>query len=135
MKSRVFIPQQSNRRKAGGEWKPAIDLSPAYAYGDPVVMMPSGPVALAAQPLVFALRRKLMGRYLEDDFDQYANAEGKLPAPVPFNKDDYLVAVGNPTVFAIATAVAAEINNGIVQMLYWDNRIARYVEVVYNVRS
>jgi len=131
---RVFIPQEPRRRKENGEWKPAFDMSPALVYGDPVVLAEPGPVALSAQPLVHAIRKKLMGRYMEEQPELYQDAAGKLPDVVPFNNDDFLIAVGNPTVLAVAAAVAADINRGSVQMLYWDGRLGQYVKVIYNIR-
>jgi len=43
-----------------------------------------------------------------------------------FRKDDYLLAVGDPVIIGISTAVVNDVTNGQFNMLKWDKREYRY---------
>ena len=82
---RVFIPQEPMRRGSDGRLQRSFDLTPARIYGELVVMLPPNKLPLSAAPVIEELRRHL----------------------AHFNDDDYLMAVGAPTLIGWATALAA----------------------------
>ena len=43
-----------------------------------------------------------------------------------FRKEDYLLAVGDPVIIGISTAVVSEVTSGQFNMLKWDKREYRY---------
>ena len=105
---RVFIPQEPMRRGSGGRLQRSFDLTPARIYGELVVMLPPDKLPLSAAPMIEELRRHLSH----------------------FNDDDYLMAVGAPTLIGWATALAADSNLGRVNMLVWDRECREYIGVV-----
>ena len=105
---RVFIPQEPMRRGSDGRLQRSFDLTPARIYGELVVMLPPNKLPLSAAPVIEELRRHL----------------------AHFNDDDYLMAVGAPTLIGWATAIAADSNLGRVNMLVWDRECRAYIEVV-----
>lgn len=127
-KSRVFIPQEPTRvkkEKCGvtGEMIPVrddsgkiiieslMDFSKAGEYGETVVCLPPGRVALNPQPTLHRLRECMSG----------------------FNDNDYLIAVGDPSVIAMAAAIAAEANRGKFKLLKYDQQSRSYVRVAVDL--
>jgi len=108
----VYVVQEPVK-KVAGEVVPALDLSPAVAYGELDFLLPSGNVSLAPAPMVRALRKKL----------------------VSFTDDDYLLAVGSPSAIATAAAVAADLNRGRFNLLQWDRREGRYYNIPVNIHG
>jgi hypothetical protein len=108
----VYIVQEVLRRNNDGEMVPIMDFTPAAAYGNLVVCLGSGRVALAAAPTVEKLREKLKD----------------------FTDDDFLLAAGDPSAIAIASAVASELNGGKFKLLKWDNQARSYIQVDINIR-
>ena len=107
-RARVFIPQEPMRRGSDGRLQRSFDLTPARIYGELVVMLPPNKLPLSAAPVIEELRRHL----------------------AHFNDDDYLMAVGAPTLIGWATALAADSNLGRVNMLVWDRECREYIGVV-----
>lgn len=106
--SNVFIVQELRR----GDGTPMHDLTPARVYGDLKVLIQSNNIGIAIQPLVAQLRSQLRG----------------------FSDDDYLLTVGDPVAIGVATAIAAEMNRGRVNILKWDRQTRQYVAVDVNIR-
>ena len=100
--SRVFVTQEPSLRVPGG-WQPKFDLSPAREFGELVVMMePGNATPDTAQECVHIMKRQV------------------------FSDGDYLLALGDPVLIAIAAAVMSkELDE--VRMLRWDGRAGRYV--------
>lgn len=103
-KPRAFIPQEPMKKDVTGQMVTAMNFAKASEYGDPIVCLPWGPVALSTVPAVETLRDKL----------------------ADFCDTDYLICVGDPTVLAMAAMVAAERNHGRVNLLKWDKRAGIY---------
>lgn len=104
--SRVFVPQVPSRMDKGlNQWVPTIDLSAAEKFGELQIMLPPEANRLHTIPLAAALREKMSS----------------------FNKDDYLVAVGDPTIIGLAAALAAVKTGGFLRFLKWDRQTSDYL--------
>ena len=109
--ARVFIPQEPMKRDPGTQRMVSVmNFSQARAFGTPVVMCPSGPAALNTAPTEWTLRE-----HLKDFSDQ-----------------DFLIAVGDPTLFGMASIIAAGSNRGRVRFLKWDKELHNYIEVDFH---
>lgn len=109
---RVFIPQEPTRKNpVTKEPELFMNFAPASEYGDIVVCLPPGRVSLSTQPAVHRLNQVMSD----------------------FSDEDYLVAVGDPSLIAIATAVAAAKNRGRFNLLKWDNINRVYIKVSVDI--
>lgn len=104
--SKVYIVQDALKR-VGDVLVPQFDLSPAAKYGELVVLLPFGPVSMAAVPMMHALRQKLIN----------------------YTDDDWLLPVGDPVAIMAAAMIAASCNRGLVRVLKWDARERMYLGV------
>lgn len=112
--TRVFIPQEPQRRDpVTGQMTSIMNFNKARKFGEPVVCCPSGPVALSTAPAVWALKDKMRD----------------------FGDDDYLIAVGDPTLQAMAAVIAAESNRGRIKFLKWDRELGDYFVVEFNLHQ
>lgn len=98
----VWICQEPT--KAGA---PTFDFSPAAKYGTLKVVIPAGLTMLSPVPLVRAAKSKL-----ED-----------------FTSNDFLLAVGDPSVIAICAAIAARKAEGHFTLLKWDRLAREYLPI------
>lgn len=106
--SKVYVPQQPSRFDAATRlWIPTINLDPAKQFGEVVVMLPPNANRLHTAPLTAALK------------DQMAE----------FTADDYLVAVGDPSLLATAACIAVRKTGGSLRMLKWDRMSSAYIPV------
>lgn len=104
----VYIVQEPMIRDiATGQMVSQFDFRNVLEYGDPIICLPNGRVALNPAPTVQQLKDKLRN----------------------FSDDDYLVAVGDPSAIAIASAVACNNNMGRMKLLKWDKNHKRYIMV------
>lgn len=107
---KVYVIQQSNRiirDPASGEVLSVdskFDYTPAAKYGEIEYLLPSGDVALAPQPMVNTLRKKLKD----------------------FSDEDYLLPTGDPVCIMTAAAIVAGFNNGRAKVLKWNKRLSEY---------
>lgn len=104
----VYVVQDHRRYdREKGEYVPAHDLSPALEYGELVYLLT--PTAAPWRPdLVIPELRKGLA---------------------DFRNDDFLLLNGNPILIGWATAVAADINDGFVQLLQWHGREQKYIPI------
>lgn len=103
--SRVFVPQVPSRfDRSMGAWVPTISLEHAAKFGDVVVMLPPEASRLATVPISRALREKMRD----------------------FGPEDFIVAVGDPSVLAMA-AVLAHKTVGKLRLLKWDRVMSEYI--------
>jgi hypothetical protein len=106
--NKVFIPQEPTRRDSTtGELVSLMDFSTAGRFGETVVCLPPGRVALSAQPTIQKLKDVMRD----------------------FGDEDFLIAVGDPSVIAMASAVAASNNCGRFKLLKYDGRSKEYITV------
>lgn len=112
--AKVYIVQEPLRRDpSSGQMVPMFDMRSVVEYGDPVICLKSGRVALSPAPTMQALRDTLR----------------------EFGDDDYLVAVGDPSAIAMAAAIVADVNRGQFRLLKWDRFARRYLEVRVNIHG
>lgn len=106
--SKVFVPQQPSRFDAATRlWIPTVNLDPAKEYGDVEVMLSPNANRLHTAPLIAALKDKMS----------------------EFTEDDYIVAVGDPSLIAAAACIAARKTGGLLKMLKWDRISRNYISV------
>lgn len=104
----VYVVQDPRRYNRGtGEYEPVFDLTPAEEFGELRFLLSPTAAPFDAQSIVDDLRSGL-------EF---------------FSSDDHLLLIGNPALIGMATAVAADINEGHVHFLQWHGRKRAYVEV------
>jgi hypothetical protein len=83
------------------------NILPASEYGQLDVLLPPGQITLSPGPSIFRLRKKL-----KDYCDE-----------------DYLLLIGDPIAIALASMVAASVNQGKVNFLKWDKQEQKYFPV------
>lgn len=106
--SKVYVPQQPSRFDAATRlWIPTVNLEPARAFGEVVVMLPPNANRLHTAPLVAALKEQM----------EHYTAE------------DYIVAVGDPSLIAAAACIAARKTGGALRLLKWDRMASNYLPV------
>lgn len=104
---KVFITQVPHRRDSDtGAFVPSVNIAPAAEHGELVVMMPPRASFFATGDLVKQLREHL------NDYDYEAG--------------DSIVALGDPTVIAVAFAILGELHGRFI-VLKWDRNIGRYL--------
>ena len=87
---------------------PNINILSASDFGYLVICLPNtGPESQAIYSTAPFVRK--MKKNLQD-----------------FRKEDYLLAVGDPVIIGISTAVVSDVTNGQFNMLKWDKREYRY---------
>jgi hypothetical protein len=105
---KVYAPQvPSKYDPATRLWVPSINLDPAKQFGDLVVMLPPNANRLHINPLVVALREQMKD----------------------FGPEDHVVAVGDPSLIAVAACIAAKKTGGILRILKWDRQSSSYISV------
>lgn len=104
----VYIPQVPSRFDSRSKlWVPQVDTSPAKKFGDLVVLLPPEANRLHTAPLLVALRENL--RHI--------------------TADDYIVALGDPSIIAITACLAAANTGGVLRLLKWDRQASDYIAV------
>lgn len=102
---KVFIPQVPSRLDRGARiWVPTVDLGPAERFGDIVVMLPPEANRMHIGPIVAAMKERMEN----------------------FTEEDYLVAVGDPSLIAAASVIATRRCNGFLRLLKWDRITSNY---------
>jgi len=91
---------------------PNINILSASDYGYLVICLPNRDQAiLSTAPYVQKMRKNLQD----------------------FRKQDYLLAVGDPTIIALSAIIASEQTNGQFNMLKWDKREYRYYPLEFDI--
>lgn len=103
----VYITQEVRKSTGNGSYQPQYNFKPALKYGELKVLVPAGMSLLSPVPLVRTLKEKL----------------------ADFGNDDYLLAVGDPSIIAVASVIAAGRNGGKLKVLKWDREISDYIPV------
>jgi hypothetical protein len=112
-RARVFIPQVPSRFDHDNNmWMPSVDITTASKYGKVITMLPPEANRLDTVPLYESLRKRMKD----------------------FTEKDYIVALGDPTIFAIVACLAAKQCNGHLRMLKWDRQSAGYITVEVVIR-
>lgn len=103
---RVFVPQIPSRFDSGSNlWIPTINIEPARAFGELVVILPPAANRSGIDACADAIKHAM-----ED-----------------YGREDYIVAVGDPTLYAVAACQAAKRADGVLRMLKWDRMQRGYI--------
>lgn len=104
---KVYAPQVPSKYDAATRlWVPSVNLTPASAFGEVVVMLPPNANRLHIAPLITALREQMK----------------------EFSDEDYVIAVGDPSLIAAASCIAAR-KTGTLRILKWDRQTTSYIPV------
>jgi len=104
--ARVFAPQQPSRFDTATRlWIPTMNMQAAEKYGQLVVLLPPDANRLHIVPLLEALKSGM----------------------VTFGADDWLVAVGDPSLIAAAACIAVRKTGGLLRLLKWDRLTSDYI--------
>jgi len=104
--ARVYAPQQPSRFDTSTRlWIPTMNMQPAEKFGDLVVLLPPNANRLNTVPLLEALKLGM----------------------IDFGKDDWLVAVGDPSLIAAAACIATRKTGGLLRLLKWDRLTSDYL--------
>jgi|APGre2960657468_1045069.scaffolds.fasta_scaffold26690_2 hypothetical protein len=105
---KVYAPQVPSKYDSATKlWVPSINLDPAKQYGEVVVMLPPNANRLHINPLIVALREQMKD----------------------LTEEDYLIAVGDPSLIAAAACIAVKKTNGLLRILKWDRLSSSYIPV------
>lgn len=88
-----------------------MNFTAASQFGETTVCLPPGRVALSPQPTITKLKDCLRD----------------------FGDGDYLIAVGDPSVIAMAAAIAANNNRGRFNLLKYDRNSRSYVKIAVDL--
>lgn len=105
---KVYAPQMPSKYDTTTKlWIPSINIDPARKFGELVVMLPPNANRLHTAPLIAAMR------------DQMRD----------YGPEDYLVAVGDPSLIAAAACIAHRKAGGLLRVLKWDRQVSSYILV------
>lgn len=106
--SKVYAPQVPSKYDPATKlWVPTINLDPAHTFGEIVVMLPPNANRLHISPLIVALREQMKD----------------------YGPDDYVIAVGDPSLIAAASCIAVRKTGGLLRILKWDRQSSSYIPV------
>jgi hypothetical protein len=109
---KVFVPQEPSRYDRNTKlWMPTVNISAAEKYGEIVVMLPPSVNRMHTAPLVSVIRDRMRD----------------------FTPDDWVVALGDPSMIAVACCIAQRHTGGLLRMLKWDRVSRDYIAVEINL--
>lgn len=104
--SRVFAPQLPSRFDATTRlWIPTMNMHAAERFGELIVLLPPNANRLHTAPLLEALKERM----------------------ADFTAEDWLVAIGDPSLIAAAACLAARKTGGLLRLLKWDRMTSDYL--------
>ncbi len=104
----VFVVQDHRRyNRDSGEYESVHDLTPAEEYGEIRYLLTPTAAPWNPSSVLSDLREAL----------------------ADYNSGDYLLLTGNPILIGWATAIAADVNDGYVNLLQWHGRERKYIPV------
>ena len=108
----VYVPQIPARFDGNSNlWIPTINIKPASAFGEVLIMLPPAANRTGIEACAAAISHQM----------------------ADYGPDDYLVAVGDPTLYAVAACHAAKRAGGLLRMLKWDRLASGYILEEVNV--
>lgn len=107
----VYVTQDVMVRENDGNLRRKFNLAPAEKYGELRILVPYGCSMASSVPIVRQLREQLK----------------------TFTEHDYLLPLGDPSIMAAASAIAAQQSNGRLRVLKWDRRMPGYLVVVLDL--
>jgi len=102
----VYVPQVPSRMKSG-IWVPQVDISAARKFGDVIELLPPEASRLHVAPLISVIREKMKN----------------------YTSDDYIVALGDPSIIAIVACFAYANAGSTLRILKWDRQTGDYIPV------
>jgi hypothetical protein len=109
---KVYAPQVPSKYDPATKlWVPSINLDHAKSFGELVVMLPPNANRLHINPLIAALREQMKD----------------------YSDEDYVVAVGDPSLIAAVSCIAVRKTGGLLRILKWDRQSGSYISVEANV--
>lgn len=103
---KVYAPQQPSRFDVASRlWIPTMNMQAAEKYGPLVVMLPPNANRLHTAPLLASLKESMSA----------------------FTAEDWLVAVGDPSLIAAAACIAVRKTGGLLRLLKWDRMTSDYL--------
>ena len=106
--SRVFVVQDQHRwDPAQSKLIPKFDLTPALEYGTFVHLLGSNASPFKPENIIPELREKL----------------------ADITNDDHILLIGNPVLIGWTVAIAADMNDGDVNLLQWSGKDRRYISI------
>ena len=106
--SKVYAPQIPSKYDSATKlWLPSINLEPAKKFGELVVMLPPNANRLHVNPLIFAIKEQMKD----------------------YGPEDYIVAVGDPSLIAASACLAVKKTGGLLKILKWDRQSSSYIAV------
>ncbi len=110
--AKVYISQEILKKTLDNERVPAYDFSPALQYGELKIVVPYGVYSDS----------KDIGEVIANSLKD-------------FNDEDYLLAIGDPTIVAMSAIFASEKNGGKLNLLKWDRARRAYRPVHIDILS
>ena len=111
--SRVFVIQNQFTKTQSGNLVEKFDLSPARRYGELTFLL---------SPTAKPFRANSVLKDLQNGLKDYSDR-------------DYLLLIGNPALIGFAAAIAANFNDGNLQLLQWSGDLNQYLVISNNVFS
>ena len=106
--AKVYVPQQPSRYDAAlNLWVPIMNLDPAKKHGEILIMFPPDGNRLQTAPMIQAMKH-----IMKD-----------------YSPDDWVVAVGDPSMIAAAACIACGRTKGLLRLLKWDRMTSDYISV------
>ena len=106
--SKVFIPHVPSRfDKVTRSWIPTVEIALASKFGEIVTMLPPDAARAAINPCVTAMREQMAG----------------------FTAEDWVVAVGDPSLIGAACVIATSKTRGLLRLLKWDRMLGDYIPI------
>jgi hypothetical protein len=104
--SKVYAPQQPSRFDLTTRlWIPTMNMQAAEKFGELVVLLPPNANRLHTAPLLVSLKERMEH----------------------FTAEDWLVAVGDPSLIAAAACIAVRKTGGLLRLLKWDRMSSDYL--------
>ena len=104
----VFVPQMPSKfDHSTNLWIPTVNVNPARRFGTVQVILPPAASRNSSDVCADAIARAL---------------EDSTPS-------DVIVALGDPTLYAVAAAIYARKHGGLLRMLKWDRILGDYLLV------
>lgn len=105
---KVYVPQIPSRfDKTSGIWVPQVNINAAKRYGDIIEILPPEASRLHVAPLITVIREAMKS----------------------YSKDDFIVALGDPTIIAITACMAFMHAGALLRLLKWDRQTGDYILV------
>ena len=101
------------KRGPNGDLVSVMNFAKCSEFGDPVVCLPRGQMALSPHPTKEKLREVFRD----------------------FTDNDFIVAVGDPTLIFLAGMVICDLNRGRCNMLKYDREVRSYLKVEFNIHQ